>query len=131
MIKNLKPTYEAKDEDEESYSYECHDLNVNFDFVNESEESCELVRCFVSVNLPNGTSLCCAELDDNDVSIGQGESHEVGISIGLVHESFLKGFEMKDLTISVVVNAYGEEFKKLGSWDCPAENECLIVSKYR
>ena len=129
MIKNLKPTYEAKDEDEESYSYGCYDLNATFDFVNESEESCEFIRCFVSVNLPNGTTLCCSELDDNEVSIGQGESHEVGLSIGPVHEAFLKGFEMKDLTVSLIVNAYAEEFKKLGSWDCPAENECFVVEE--
>ena len=55
--------------------------------------------------------------------------HEVGLSIGPVHEAFLKGFEMKDLTVSLIVNAYAEEFKKLGSWDCPAENECFVVEE--
>ena len=86
MIKNLKPTYEAKDEDEESYSYGCYDLNATLDFVNESEESCEFIRCFVSVTLPNGTTLCCSELMTTMFQSAK-ENLMVGL-IGPVHEAF-------------------------------------------
>ena len=106
MIKNLKPTYEAKDEDEESYSYGCYDLvHVRF---RQRIRKLQFIRCFVSVNLPNRTTLLF-RLDDNDVSIDQENLKSV---LWTRPRSLFERFRDENLGI-MIVNAYAEEFKNL------------------
>jgi len=129
MIQNIKPSYTEKGNDPDSWDYGSHDLQVQFEFLNKADVLCEFLRCFVSVNLPSGVTLYCNEMEVFDVYLEKGEITECGISAGLIHESFLNGFQMEDLKVTINVNAYGKESKKLGSWDCPGANESLVVDE--